>query len=105
MDGWQLGWRPEGFVPAAAPRSGKGQAVAFSDGLAAFSVFVEPAGPVSMPTGASLIGATTVYMHQVTEGDSAFLVTVVGELPPQTARQVAESVRIEDSVALGAGEP
>ena len=58
-----------------------------------------------MPTGASLIGATTVYMHQVTEGDSAFLVTVVGELPPQTARQVAESVRIEDSVALGAGEP
>lgn len=104
MDGWQLGWRPEGFVPAAAPRSGKGQAVAFSDGLAAFSVFVEPAGPVAMPTGASLIGATTVYMHQVKEGDAAFLVTVVGELPPQTARQVAESVRIEDSLALGAGE-
>ncbi|MCD1648862.1 transcriptional regulator [Marinobacter sp. EhC06] len=104
MDGWQLGWRPEGFVPAAAPRSGKGQAVAFSDGLAAFSVFVEPAGPVTMPTGASKIGATTVYMHQVKEGDNAFLVTVVGELPPQTARQVAESVRIEDSLALGAGE-
>jgi sigma-E factor negative regulatory protein RseB len=104
MNGWQLGWRPEGFVPAAAPRSGKGQAVAFSDGLAAFSVFVEPAGPVTMPTGASKIGATTVYMHQVKEGDNAFLVTVVGELPPQTARQVAESVRIEDSLALGAGE-
>ncbi|WP_241956486.1 MucB/RseB C-terminal domain-containing protein [Marinobacter maroccanus] len=104
MEGWQLGWRPEGFVPAAAPRSGKGQAVAFSDGLAAFSVFVEPAGPVTMPTGASKIGATTVYMHQVKEGDNAFLVTVVGELPPQTARQVAESVRIEDSLALGAGE-
>jgi sigma-E factor negative regulatory protein RseB len=104
MNGWQLGWRPEGFVPAAAPRSGKGQAVAFSDGLAAFSVFVEPAGPVTMPTGASKIGATTVYMHQVKEGDNAFLITVVGELPPQTARQVAESVRIEDSLALGAGE-
>ncbi|WP_372998584.1 MucB/RseB C-terminal domain-containing protein [Marinobacter sp.] len=104
MNGWQLGWRPDGFVPAAAPRSGKGQAVAFSDGLAAFSVFVEPAGPVNMPTGASLIGATTVYMHQVKEGDNAFLVTVVGELPPQTARQVAESVRIEDALALGTGE-
>ncbi|MBU2954130.1 MucB/RseB C-terminal domain-containing protein [Marinobacter sp. F3R08] len=103
MNGWQLGWRPEGFVPAAAPRSGKGQAVAFSDGLAAFSVFVEPAGPVTMPTGASLIGATTVYMRQVKEGENVFLVTVVGELPPQTARQVAESVRIEDSLALGAG--
>jgi sigma-E factor negative regulatory protein RseB len=104
MNGWQLGWRPEGFVPAAAPRSGKGRAVAFSDGLAAFSVFVEPAGPVTMPTGASKIGATTVYMHMVEEGDSAFLVTVVGELPPQTARQVAESVRIKDSLALGAAE-
>ncbi|MDX1558910.1 MAG: MucB/RseB C-terminal domain-containing protein [Marinobacter sp.] len=104
MNGWQLGWRPEGFMPAAAPRSGKGRAVAFSDGLAAFSVFVEPAGPVTMPTGASKIGATTVYMHQVKEGDNAFLVTVVGELPPQTARQVAESVRIKDSLALGGGE-
>lgn len=104
MNGWRLGWRPEGFVPAAAPRSGKGQAVAFSDGLAAFSVFVEPAGPVTMPTGASLIGATTVYMHQVKEGDKAFLITVVGELPPQTARRVAESVGIEDSLALGAAE-
>jgi len=104
MNGWQLGWRPEGFMPAAAPRSGKGRAVAFSDGLAAFSVFVEPAGPVTMPTGASKIGATTVYMHQVKEGDNAFLITVVGELPPQTARQVAESVRIKDSLALGGGE-
>ncbi len=104
MDGWQLGWRPDGFVPAAAPRSGKGQAVTFSDGLAAFSVFVEPTGSVSMPTGASLIGATTVYMRPVAEGDNAFLVTVVGELPPQTARQVAESVSIEDALALGAGE-
>lgn len=104
MDGWRLGWRPDGFVPAAAPRSGKGQAVAFSDGLAAFSVFVEPAGAVDMPTGASLIGATTVYMHQMQEGNSVFLVTVVGELPPQTARRVAESVRVEDALALGAGE-
>lgn len=103
MDGWRLGWQPEGFVPAAAPRSGKGQALAFSDGLAAFSVFVEPAGPVTMPTGASKIGATTVYMHSAGEPGNAFLITVVGELPPQTARQVAESVRIEDSVALGVG--
>ncbi len=104
MDGWQLGWRPEGFVPAAAPRSGKGQAVAFSDGLAAFSVFVEPAGAINMPTGASRIGATTVYMHKVSYDGNAFLVTVVGELPPQAARQVAESVRVENALALSAGE-
>ena len=104
MDGWRLGWRPDGFVPAAAPRSGKGQAVAFSDGLAAFSVFVEPAGAVDMPTGASRIGATTVYMHKVSYEGNAYLVTVVGELPPQTARHVAESVRVENALALSAGE-
>lgn len=103
-DGWQLGWRPDGFMPAATPRSGQGQAVAFSDGLAAFSVFVEPAGAVDMPTGASRIGATTVYMHKVREQGNAFLVTVVGELPPQTARRVAESVRIDNALALRAGE-
>ncbi|MBK1872825.1 MULTISPECIES: MucB/RseB C-terminal domain-containing protein [unclassified Marinobacter] len=105
MHGWHLGWRPEGFEPAAAPGSGKGQAVAFSDGLAAFSVFVEPAGRISMPTGASRIGATTVYMRQLESGNKMFLVTVVGELPPASARQVAESVRIDETFVLGVAKP
>jgi len=104
LHGWHLDWRPDGFEPAAAPSSGKGQTVAFSDGLAAFSVFVEPTGSVSMPTGASRIGATTIYMRQLQSGNRAFLVTVVGELPPTSARQVAESVRIDKAFALGAGE-
>lgn len=102
MDGWMLQWRPDGFVPAAAPRSGEGQAVAFSDGLAAFSVFVEPARKMVMPTGASRIGATTVYMRQLDVDDVAFFVTVVGEIPPTTARKVAESVKIDDTLAFGA---
>jgi len=104
MQGWHLGWRPEGFEPATAPSSGKGQAVAFSDGLAAFSVFVEPAGAVHMPTGASRIGATTIYMRHMQSENNAFLVTVVGELPPASARQVAESVRIDEAFVLGASD-
>ncbi|WP_324125713.1 MucB/RseB C-terminal domain-containing protein [Marinobacter sp. F4218] len=103
MDGWNLGWHPEGFVPAAAPRSGRGQAVAFSDGVAAFSVFVEPQGKVRMPIGASRIGATTVYMRELKAGSGSFLVTVVGEIPPKTARQVAESVQIGDALAQHSG--
>lgn len=102
MHGWHLDWRPDGFEPAAAPSSRRGQAVAFSDGLAAFSVFVEPTGSVHMPTGASRVGATTIYMRQLQNGDRAFLVTVVGELPPTSARQVAESVRIDEAFAFGA---
>lgn len=104
MHGWKLGWRPQGFEPAAAPGAGKSQAVAFSDGLAAFSVFVEPAGRVSMPTGASRIGATTVYMRQLESEDKVFLVTVVGELPPASARRVAESVQVGEAFMVGAGE-
>ena len=104
MHGWHLDWRPDGFEPAAAPSSRRGQAIAFSDGLAAFSVFVEPTGSVRMPTGASRIGATTIYMHQLENRNRAFLVTVVGELPPASARQVAESVRIDSAFALGMSE-
>ncbi|WP_324197221.1 MucB/RseB C-terminal domain-containing protein [Marinobacter sp. CA1] len=105
MDGWYLGWRPDGFLPAAAPVSGDGQAVAFSDGLAAFSVFVEPAGRLDMPTGASRIGATTAYMRPLEAGEQAFLVTVIGEIPPQTAMKVAESVAVQDAGAFGAAAP
>lgn len=104
MHGWHLDWRPKGFEPAAAPSSRKGQVVAFSDGLAAFSVFVEPTGSVRMPTGASRIGATTIYMRQLQRENKVFLVTVVGELPPISARKVAESVRIDEAFALGRGE-
>ena len=100
MNGWELGWRPDGFAPAAAPRAGRGQVVAFSDGLAAFSVFVEPAGRLNMPKGVSRIGATTIYMHALESGEREFLVTVVGEIPPATARKVAESVRVQDTLAL-----
>ncbi len=103
MDGWSLDWRPAGFMPAAAPQAGHGQAVAFSDGLATFSVFVEPAGSLDMPQGASRIGATTVYMHRTGAGqgrEGEFLVTVVGEIPPPTAMRVAQSVSVEDSQAL-----
>src|SRR5690554_5644322 len=100
MNGWTLNWRPEGFEPAAAPRSGKGKAVAFSDGLAAFSVFVEPMGRLKMPTGASRIGATTVYMREVAVNERAFLIAVVGETPPPTARKVADGVKIHGPLGL-----
>lgn len=96
MNGWTLSWQPEGFVPAAAPRSGSGKAVAFSDGLAAFSVFVEPVGRLKMPTGASRIGATTIYMREVMVSDRPFLVAVVGEIPPGTARKVADAVEVDE---------
>ncbi len=104
MNGWTLNWQPEGFMPAAAPRSGKGKAVAFSDGVAAFSVFVEPVGSLKMPTGASRVGATTIYMREMSVAERPFLVAVVGEIPPRAARKVADAVEIDDILALELSE-
>lgn len=100
-NGWELGWRPDGFMPAAVPRNGRAHAVAFSDGLAAFSVFVEPLGRLRMPAGVSRIGATTVFTHELEVSGQPVLVTVVGEVPPGTARKVAESVRVDASLIHG----
>ncbi|HKK54930.1 MucB/RseB C-terminal domain-containing protein [Marinobacter sp.] len=101
-EGWTLGWIPDGFHPAAAPDAGSGEAFAFSDGLASFSVFVEPAAGIEMPVGTSRIGATTVYMQRLKNNAKDFLVTVVGEIPLETALKVAESLDIHDSSVLGA---
>lgn len=103
MEGWALGWRPDGFEAAAVPGSGSGKAVAFSDGLASFSVFVEAATDTGMPLGSSRIGATSVYMKQLEKNSGNFLVTVIGEIPPETALKVAESVEIDDSAVLESG--
>lgn len=103
--GWRMGWRPDGFEPAASPRSGGGQAVAFSDGLATFSVFVEPVDVDAMPSGASRIGATTAYMKHVDLAGAGFLITVVGEIPPATAMRIAESVELNPDDDSGSLKP
>jgi sigma-E factor negative regulatory protein RseB len=101
LQGWSLDWLPAGFEPAATPRSDKRQVIAFSDGFAAFSVFVEDVASLDMPTGASRIGATTVYLRPVLSDGRQVLVSVVGEVPPITARKVAESVRFDRAAVDG----
>lgn len=103
--GWRLGWHPEGFMPAAAPGSGRGQVMAFSDGMAAFSVFVEAVGELAMPTGMTRLGATTIYMRELTTPSGPVRITVVGEVPPVTAKKVADSVTIEEGFALNGDAP
>lgn len=98
LRGWSLDWLPAGFEPAATPRSDKRQVIAFSDGLTAFSVFVEDVASLDMPTGASRIGATTVYLRPIQSDGRQVLISVVGEVPPVTARKVAESVRLDSTV-------
>ncbi len=100
---WAIGWVPAGFRIAdasthdatkGATKDGtkKGVHVMFSDGLATFSVFVEPA-PRSAAGGVfSRRGATVLLSHDLAGERGDYLVTVVGEVPPQTAQRIAESV-------------
>ncbi len=94
--GWQVDSLPAGFIKTMEirrPLSGRKASVtqmAFSDGLAGISVFIEAmAGNSDAKIGLSSLGAMQIYSK--VSGD--YLLTVVGEVPPRTVMQIADSVR------------
>ena len=96
MSDWKVVAVPSGFkkiMEMRRPLPGKKTDVlhfVFSDGLAAISVFIETLGNhFNRKLGLSSRGAIHVYNKE--KGD--YLVTVVGEVPPRTVMQVADSVR------------
>ncbi|MBL0039238.1 MAG: MucB/RseB C-terminal domain-containing protein [Nitrosomonadales bacterium] len=96
MSDWKVVAVPSGFkkiMEMRRPLPGKKTDVlhfVFSDGLAGISVFIETLGnPFNRKLGLSSRGAIHVYNKE--KGD--YLVTVVGEVPPRTVMQVADSVR------------
>jgi sigma-E factor negative regulatory protein RseB len=92
--GWVVKDLPAGFakvVEGFRMLRGKSAPVAhlvFSDGLVAVSVFVEPVPPTPQPVGLSQQGGINVYSRQLDD----YLVTVLGEAPSATVRQIAYSV-------------
>lgn len=110
-DGWrvekietkpvELGWAldvPAGFrqLRAVIRRFGSGSAhdtlqAVYSDGLATFSVFIEPdqGSADGAASRATSRGPVSAYIHRL--GDT--MITVVGEVPPNTLRDVALSVK------------
>lgn len=89
---WSIGWLPRGFMLTEAVE-GTGHNKSYTDGLANFSVFVEPM-PDMKETGAGLArqGGTTAYSRGMVIAGRPALVTVLGEVPVNTARRVADSV-------------
>ena len=95
---WRAGWVPAGFELTSAnthrPPSQR-RAVSmmtFSDGLAAFSVFVEAMPETGAGHVVSRSGATVALTHLAASETGDHLVTVVGEVPVATARRIAASV-------------
>ncbi|MEO6824404.1 MAG: MucB/RseB C-terminal domain-containing protein [Nitrosospira sp.] len=95
--GWQIKDPPSGFrkvIEMKRNLSGRSKPVshiALSDGLAAVSVFIEPAsGQISPPVEGLYHsrGAINIYTRIVTDN----IVTTVGEVPPATVMQIGDSV-------------
>ena len=96
-----------GEAESAEAQPAKADMMTFTDGLSIFSVFVEPeviseelasavVGPQNKFStnleGMAQRGATTAYTRALLLGDEPHRVTVVGEIPPRTARQIAQSI-------------
>lgn len=94
LDNWQTSWLPAGFAPTKSdPLHAQGRS--YTDGLAVFSIFVESMisatrGDMLAVEGSRRRGASISYTAVFPERHA--LVTVVGEVPLLTARQVAKSL-------------
>ncbi|TXS91438.1 negative regulator for alginate biosynthesis [Parahaliea aestuarii] len=92
--GWSVDWLPRGFVLTEAESATASGRRTFTDGLAAFSVFLEPLSrEIRSGEGIAREGSTLSYTRGLSLGGQPVLVTVIGEVPVNTARMVADSVR------------
>ena len=96
--GWMLKNQPPGFKKLTETRrviSGRSTTVShivYSDGLAAVSVFIEPLPKSPPPSGPTYQGAVNIYVKSKADQ----MVTVVGETPARTVKQIAESLSSRD---------
>jgi sigma-E factor negative regulatory protein RseB len=89
---WRVAWLPEGFT-ATDVDAQDGSRRTYTDGLAVFSVFLEELAREIRPgEGVVRRGGTTSYTRGMDLAGQSVLVTVIGEVPLNTARMVADSV-------------
>ncbi len=92
--GWVLKNQPLGFKKltemrrSIAGRPAPISHIVYSDGLAAISAFIEPLPKTPPPSGPTYQGAVNIYVKSHADQ----MVTVVGETPARTVKQIAESL-------------
>lgn len=90
---WGVHWVPVGFTVTDPPRDRLLRRT-YTDGLAVFSVFLEQLDrEIRSGEGVVRSGSTVSYTRGMQLDGRPVLVTVIGEVPVNTARMVADSVR------------
>lgn len=103
-ENWRLSWMPSGFKREKTKMQiweqkahDDGEVLMYSDGVSAFSVFVENASKPLQQGISRRVGSTSAVSHYLRMGDNYYSVTVVGEVPLMTAKQIASALRRSDS--------
>ncbi|MCB1662272.1 MAG: MucB/RseB C-terminal domain-containing protein [Pseudomonadales bacterium] len=95
---WRLTWMPDGFIMRMQgirrAHGGDMQAdtLTYSDGMTAFSIFVEKAPTEAQERVATQKGATVAVARVIKSNSGNHFVTVVGEVPMMTAQRLADSI-------------
>ncbi len=98
-EAWRSDWLPPGFTLSAAaerrsPVSDEPVAwLVYGDGLARFSVFLEPLHGALAGDARTQLGPTAAVSRRLATVDGDVMVTVIGEIPLGTAERVALSMR------------
>lgn len=90
---WRAAWLPPGFVLSHSSGGAQGEALTYTDGIASFTVFIEPIeDAAAFKQGVARRGATVALMALVPLRGSPHGVVVVGEVPVATAQQVVAAI-------------
>ncbi|WP_277960759.1 MucB/RseB C-terminal domain-containing protein [Pseudomonas sp. RIT-To-2] len=102
---WRSDWLPPGFELAnSSVRKDPDSkttvtSLMYDDGLARFSVFLEPLNGTSGMDTRTQLGPTSAVSRRLTTPKGDVMVTVVGEIPIGTAERIALSMRAQDTQA------
>jgi sigma-E factor negative regulatory protein RseB len=96
---WHSDWLPPGFeLTSSVARNDPDtkiqvNSLMYDDGLARFSVFLEPLNGATATDTRTQLGPTAAVSRRLTTPQGEMMVTVVGEIPIGTAERIALSMR------------
>lgn len=96
---WHSDWLPPGFeLSSSSSRKDpetktQVSSLMYDDGLARFSVFLEPLNGATVTDTRTQLGPTVAVSRRLTTPQGEIMVTVVGEIPIGTAERIALSMR------------